>query len=81
MESRDPHAGLFGAILITSADMANDDGTPKDVDREYVLTFAILDEGHSFLLEKNMQTYLPKVRLVGRRAPVPVRLPQAIHAH
>jgi hypothetical protein len=33
MESRDPHAGLFGAILITRADLANDDATPKDVDR------------------------------------------------
>jgi hypothetical protein len=33
MESRDPHAGLFGAIIITSKDMANADATPKDVDR------------------------------------------------
>lgn len=27
-----------------------------------MLTFSILDEGHSFLLEENMQKYLPKVR-------------------
>ena len=33
MESRDPHAGLFGAIIVTAADMANEDATPKDVDR------------------------------------------------
>jgi hypothetical protein len=33
MESRDPHAGLFGPIIITSEEMASEDGTPKDVDR------------------------------------------------
>lgn len=59
MESRDPHAGLFGAIIITRADMANEDATPKDVDREFVLSFAILDESHSFLLDDNMAKYLP----------------------
>jgi hephaestin len=33
-EVDDPFAGLFGAIIITRADMANDtDATPKDVDR------------------------------------------------
>jgi hypothetical protein len=33
MESRDPHAGLFGAMLVTSKALANDDASPKDVDR------------------------------------------------
>lgn len=33
MESRDPNAGLFGAIIVTSKEYANDDATPKDVDR------------------------------------------------
>ncbi|GBF99637.1 multicopper ferroxidase [Raphidocelis subcapitata] len=61
MESRDPHAGLFGAILITRADLANEDATPKDVDREFVLSFSILDESHSFLLDANVKKYLPKV--------------------
>lgn len=32
-EASDPYAGLFGAIIITTPDNANDDGTPKDVDR------------------------------------------------
>ena len=45
MESRDPHAGLFGAILITSADMANDDGSPKDVDRWGVVKAGALCAG------------------------------------
>ena len=29
--------------------------------REFVLSFSILDEGHSFLLDNNMAKYLPKV--------------------
>ncbi|KAI8463551.1 MAG: multicopper ferroxidase [Monoraphidium minutum] len=61
MESRDPHAGLFGAMIITSKDLANDDATPKDVDREFVLSFSILDESHSFLLPQNMKKYLPRL--------------------
>jgi hypothetical protein len=32
-EAADPYAGLFGAIIITKQDMANEDATPKDVDR------------------------------------------------
>ncbi|KIZ07330.1 hypothetical protein MNEG_0617 [Monoraphidium neglectum] len=61
MESRDPHAGLFGAILVTSKALANDDASPKDVDREFILSFSILDESHSFMLQQNLKKYLPKV--------------------
>lgn len=32
-EAADPAAGLMGAIIITTPDNANDDGTPKDVYR------------------------------------------------
>jgi hypothetical protein len=59
-EAADPYAGLLGPIIITTPDNANDDGSPKDVDREYVLSFAILDEGGSFLLETNMARFLPR---------------------
>ncbi len=33
LEAADPYAGLFGGIVVTRADAANADGTPKDVAR------------------------------------------------
>ncbi len=38
------NAGLIGAIIITAKGMARPDGTPKDVDREFVTSFMIFDE-------------------------------------
>jgi hypothetical protein len=32
-EAADPYAGLFGAIIITKQELANEDATPRDVDR------------------------------------------------
>jgi multicopper oxidase len=38
------NAGLLGPIIITAADKARPDATPKDVDREFVTLFMIFDE-------------------------------------
>jgi manganese oxidase len=38
------NAGLLGPIIITAKGMANLDGSPKDVDREFVTCFMIFDE-------------------------------------
>jgi FtsP/CotA-like multicopper oxidase with cupredoxin domain len=43
-EGSDVNAGLLGAIIITSRGMARADGSPKDVDREFVTQFAVVDE-------------------------------------
>ena len=38
------NAGLLGPIIITAKGKANPDGSPKDVDREFVASFMIFDE-------------------------------------
>ncbi|GBD39346.1 Multicopper oxidase mco [bacterium HR37] len=40
----DIYAGLLGPIIITKKGMANPDGSPKDVDREFVTLFMVFDE-------------------------------------
>jgi len=41
METND---GLLGPIIVTAADKAKPDATPKDVDREFIAMFMIFDE-------------------------------------
>ncbi len=43
-EPTETNAGLMGPIIITAKGKANPDGSPKDVDREFVATFMIFDE-------------------------------------
>jgi hypothetical protein len=38
------NAGLLGPIIVTAKGKANPDGSPKDVDREFVTSFMIFDE-------------------------------------
>jgi manganese oxidase len=38
------NAGLLGPIIVTAKGRANADGSPKDVDREFVASFMIFDE-------------------------------------
>jgi len=43
-EPRESNAGLLGAIIITAKGKARPDGSPKDVDDEFVAVFMIFDE-------------------------------------
>ncbi len=43
-EGAQANAGLIGPIIITAKGMAKPDGSPKDVDREFVASFMIFDE-------------------------------------
>lgn len=43
-EPMETNAGLLGPIVITAAGMANADGSPSDVDKEFVLMFFVFDE-------------------------------------
>jgi FtsP/CotA-like multicopper oxidase with cupredoxin domain len=54
VEPRDMNTGLFGPILITKKGSAKADGTPKDVDREFIAAFAVFDETESWYFESNM---------------------------
>ncbi|WIA14174.1 hypothetical protein OEZ85_002716 [Tetradesmus obliquus] len=58
-EAADPAAGLMGAIIIAAPSNANDDATPKDVSREFVLSFAIMNEDVSIMAKQNYAKFLP----------------------
>lgn len=54
-EVADQYAGLMGPIVVTRRGMARADGTPKDVDREQVATFMVVDENQSPHLARNVR--------------------------
>lgn len=53
VEPRDMNTGLFGPILVSAKGSTKQDGTPKDVDREFVVAFSIFDETESWYFESN----------------------------
>jgi len=57
-EIADVNAGLIGPMIITARGMANADATPKDVDREFVVAFASVEETDSPYLQENIQKYM-----------------------
>ncbi len=57
-EIADVNAGLIGPMIITARGMAKADGTPKDVDREFVVAFASVEETESPYLQENIQQYM-----------------------
>jgi FtsP/CotA-like multicopper oxidase with cupredoxin domain len=56
-EVADDYAGLVGPMIVTSADMARPDGTPKDVDREFAVQFKVSNENASPYLARNIKTF------------------------
>jgi FtsP/CotA-like multicopper oxidase with cupredoxin domain len=52
-EPADTNAGLIGPIIITRNDAARKNGSPRDVDREFVSLFNVFDENASLYLEAN----------------------------
>ncbi len=71
-EQRDVDAGLVGAIIVTARGMARPDGTPKDVDREFVVLFNIFDENQSWYLPHNIATYAPAVKGAEKYESIPI---------
>lgn len=65
-EPKDTNAGLIGAIIITKKGMAREDGTPKDVDREFVTAFLVIDENNSHYLDHNIQAYAKDPKSVNK---------------
>lgn len=66
-ETKDVNAGLIGTIVVTARGMAKPDGTPKDVDREFVTLFMVFDENVSWYREYNIQTYAEDPGSVDRK--------------
>lgn len=56
-EPGDTNAGLIGPMIITRDGAGNPDGSPKDVDREFVTMFTVFDENASPHLEDNIEAY------------------------
>lgn len=65
-EFKDVESGLVGAMIITRRGMADADGKPKDVDREFVCLFMFFDENSSWYLDHNIQTYTSNPKGVKR---------------
>jgi FtsP/CotA-like multicopper oxidase with cupredoxin domain len=63
-EPADTNAGLIGPIIITKRGMANADGSPKDIDREFVALYTVFDENTSLYLEDNIQKFTGKPDMV-----------------
>jgi manganese oxidase len=63
-EGVDIYAGLVGAIVVTRSGGAKPDGIPKDVDREFVTLFMIIDENASPYLDANIQRFAGAPRAV-----------------
>jgi hephaestin len=57
-ERRDLAVGLVGAIIVSAKGTVRADGTPKDVDREFVAIFYTADENQSWYLTENIAKYI-----------------------
>ena len=53
VEPRDMNAGLIGPIIVSARGTTKPDGTPKDVEREFITAFAVFDETQSWYFEAN----------------------------
>ncbi len=53
-ESRDMNTGLLGPIIVSRKGSTKPDGTPKDVDREFVVAFAVFEESASAYFSQNI---------------------------
>jgi hephaestin len=65
-EVADSYAGLIGPMIITRRGMARPDGSPKDVDRQFVALFEVVDENQSPWLGRNIRRYARRARTVDR---------------
>jgi FtsP/CotA-like multicopper oxidase with cupredoxin domain len=63
VEPMDINTGLIGAIIVTKKGEAKPDGSPKDVDSEFVTDYAIFDETDSWFAERNLGNLARTVRL------------------
>jgi hephaestin len=56
-EVTDTNAGLIGPLIVTARGKADQDGSPRDVDREFVAMFKVFNENVSPYLAYNIQTF------------------------
>jgi hypothetical protein len=63
VEGTDINTGLVGPIIVTARGMARPDGSPKDVDHEFITDFSVFDETDSWFFERNTPREHGGVRL------------------
>ena len=63
-EPKDVNSGLMGAMIISRPGSTRPDGTPKDVDRELIVSFHEIDENLSHYLEENLRAYASEKKSV-----------------
>lgn len=56
-EVTDTNAGLIGPIIVTARGKAKSDGSPRDLDREFVTLFKVFNENVSPYLDENIQRF------------------------
>lgn len=56
-EIADTNAGLMGPILVTARGKARPDGSPRDVDREIVQAYSVMNENVSPFLQANLRRF------------------------
>src|SRR2546425_3913774 len=54
-EGRDINSGLIGPLIVTRRGMARPDGSPTDVDREFITQFGFFDEHRSWYWDDNVK--------------------------
>lgn len=69
-EQRDIAAGLVGALLVSARGTVKPDGTPKDVDREFVVVLYTLDEQQSPYLDENIARHIASPQTLRKTQPV-----------
>ncbi len=57
-EAADVNAGLIGPMIISARGTTRPDGTPQDVDREFIVALAEMDENASINFEQNRRAYM-----------------------
>ena len=75
-EVRDINTGLLGVIIVTARGKARPDGSPVDVDREFVTALIQVHEENSWYVEQNLPSTL------GEDGPIPSpRIPQMFYPY
>jgi FtsP/CotA-like multicopper oxidase with cupredoxin domain len=79
---RDTAAGLVGVIIVTRRGAARPDGSPADVDREFVTLFTIFDESLSHYSVVNTRLFAPGTAAAAmadkdEKMPMPMMVPGA----
>lgn len=69
VETSEMNAGLLGPIIVTAKGMSKIDGSPLDVDREFIAAFAVFDETSSVYFEANTMHERPATAAMRKEDP------------